>query len=155
MLSSRKSDPNEVSNLILQIPEFEDKLSAAHISARFRDTDCQILVAHNNDGPLGFTIAHSLDGSIYNLWLAGVLPEHRKKGVGTFLMQKFQGAATKMTHSKLQVMTLNRHRDMMKLLIDLNYSVIKFEHLKVTFELRITEQGDSADLFGSSNLKWL
>jgi GNAT superfamily N-acetyltransferase len=155
MYSVRKSNPKEVCQLISQISEFEDTFHPAQIDARFTEKEHQILVAHNQNTLLGFLIAHSMESNIYNLWLTGVLHEHRNQGIGTFLMNEFRAAAVKLGNYRLQVKTLNRHRAMMKLLIDLGYDVIKYESPKITFELRITEQGDPADIYGSSNLNWM
>ncbi len=154
MYTVRKSNSNEIAPLIANIPEFEDKLTPPQINARFSDKDHCMLIAHNESTPLGFFISHSLDTTTYNLWLAGVLTEHRNQGIGKFLMNEFMKTAVKLGHNRLQVKTLNRHRSMMKLLIDLGYDVIKYENSKITFELRVTEQGDPADIYGSSNLNW-
>lgn len=155
MYSLRKSNISEISKLISSIPEFEDPLSTPQIEARLRDKKYQIVIAEDEGQALGFMISYSLESSKFNLWLIGVIPEHRKKGVGTFLMNEFTQQAVKTFHDKLVVKTLNRHKSMIKLLVDLGYDIVKFETPKITFEKRVTEQGDAADLYGSSNLNWM
>lgn len=149
MSSIKKGNTHEVSSLIDDIPEFEVKMSASNIDARIAGKDSLIMVAHNDDNEnQGFLIGHSIDSDIYYNWLIGVLPRFRREGVATLLMNNFKQHAVNFGHRKLQVKTLNRHRQMLHLLIALDYEVVKFDGFKITFEYRHTEQGDLADVYG-------
>ena len=51
------------------------------------------MVAHIHDRPVGFTLGFELKPSVFFSWFYGVLPEYRRQGIASQLMEAVHGWA--------------------------------------------------------------
>lgn len=80
----------ECIELSTQLPEFSDKHYAeSDYTARLQNVPHLILVAYQNNQPIGFKVGYqrATDGTFYS-WLGGVLPAYRRQGVANKLAEE-------------------------------------------------------------------
>jgi GNAT superfamily N-acetyltransferase len=83
-----------------------------------------MLVALVDDQPLGFIIGFETIPSTYFTWLCGVLPEHRRTGVATQLIQAQVGLANEHHYSTLRFECQNQHRPMLHVAITEGFDLV-------------------------------
>jgi len=101
-----------------KIPEFEGAgydLSAFEERLKGRN---RISVAFAGKVPAGYMASYerSADGSIY-CWMAGVVPEYRRNGILTALMDDLEGWAKAEGYKKITIKTRNSRREMLAFLV--------------------------------------
>ena len=82
------------------------------------------LVARIDDRPVGFFLGFELKPDTYFAWFYGVLPEIRRGGIGSQLMEAAQSWAAQNGYESIRLECHNQHRPMMHLAIVLGYDVV-------------------------------
>lgn len=83
-----------------------------------------MLVAVLDETPVGFIIGFELMPSTYFCWLTGVLPEYRRMGIATQLMQAQQALAMEHNYTLLRFECQNQHRPMLHVAITEGYDLV-------------------------------
>jgi GNAT superfamily N-acetyltransferase len=76
------------------------------------------------DRPVGFTIGFELKPSIFFSWFYGVLPEFRRQGIASQLMEAVHSWATTNEYEAIRFECHNQHRPMLHLAIALGYDIV-------------------------------
>ena len=82
------------------------------------------MVARVNDRPIGFFLGFELKPDTFFAWFYGVLPEFRRSGVGSQLMEAAQSWAAQNGYETIRLECHNQHRPMLHLAIDLGYDIV-------------------------------
>ncbi len=82
------------------------------------------LVARIGDKPIGFFLGFELKPDTYYAWFYGVLPEGRRSGVGSQLMEAAQSWAAQHGYEVIRLECHNQHRPMLHLAIALGYDIV-------------------------------
>lgn len=99
--------------------EIEDKLRL--------QKDVHITVATITDGKLvGYGIGYERKGKYY-LWSLAVLPEYRRKGIGSDVIQEQARFAKERGYASFLVKTSNRWKEMIRLLLKKGFNIIGFK----------------------------
>lgn len=99
--------------------EIEDKLRL--------QKDVHITVATITDGKLvGYGIGYERKGKYY-LWSLAVLPEYRKKGIGSDVIEEQARFAKERGYPSFLVKTSNRWKEMLRMLLKKGFNIIGFK----------------------------
>jgi GNAT superfamily N-acetyltransferase len=82
------------------------------------------LVARVNDRPVGFFLGFEVKPDVFFAWFYGVLPEFRRQGVGSQLLEAAHEWATTHDYDSIRLECHNRHRPVLHLAIHLGYDII-------------------------------
>ena len=82
------------------------------------------LVARVKNQPVGFFLGFELKPDTFFAWFYGVLPDHRRDGLGSQLMEAAQTWATQNQYETIRLECHNQHRPMLHLAIDLGYDIV-------------------------------
>ena len=82
------------------------------------------LVARLNDRPVGFFLGFELKPDTFFAWFYGVLPDFRRSGIGSQLIEAAQGWAAQHEYESIRLECHNQHRPMLHLAIDLGYDIV-------------------------------
>ncbi len=83
-----------------------------------------ILVASVYNEPAGFYIGFELKPTMYFSWLYGVLPEFRRQGIASQLMDAVHAWAPDQGYEGIRFECHNQHRPMLHLAIARNYDIV-------------------------------
>jgi len=83
-----------------------------------------IMVAVIEDCPVGFIIGFELTPTTYFTWIGGVMPDYRRAGVATQLMQGQQAWALDHGYDILRFECQNQHRPMLHVAITEGYDLV-------------------------------
>ncbi|MCK5016181.1 MAG: GNAT family N-acetyltransferase, partial [Candidatus Peribacteraceae bacterium] len=103
---------------------------------RIEDKDPVAFVGYLDEKPVGFLIAYDKygDGSWY-CWRAGVIPNYRRNGVNSKMMDTFEQVAKQKEYSMVKVVTRNNRREMLSYLVKNNWCFVEM------FPKEIVEDG--------------
>jgi GNAT superfamily N-acetyltransferase len=82
------------------------------------------LVARIEDQPVGFFIGFELKPTVYFAWFYGVLPEFRRQGIASQLMDAVHAWARQNDYESVRFECHNQHRAMLHLAIALEYDIV-------------------------------
>jgi GNAT superfamily N-acetyltransferase len=82
------------------------------------------LVARIGDRPVGFFIGFELKPTVFFAWFYGVLPEDRRQGVASQLMEAVHSWAQQNEYESIRFECHNQHRAMLHLAIALHYDIV-------------------------------
>lgn len=82
------------------------------------------LIATLDDLPVGFFLGFELKPSVYFSWLYGVLPEFRRKGIASQLMDAVHAWAAEHGYAWIRFECQNGHRPMLHLAIAREYNLV-------------------------------
>ena len=82
------------------------------------------LLARVNDKPAGFFLGFELKPDTFFAWFYGVMPDARRLGIGSQLMEAAQGWASQHGYETIRLECHNQHRPMLHLAIDLGYDIV-------------------------------
>jgi GNAT superfamily N-acetyltransferase len=82
------------------------------------------LVAHLNQRPVGFFLGFELKPSVYFTWFYGVLPECRRQGIASQLMEAVHDWAKQNDYESVRMECHNQHRPMLHLAITSEYDIV-------------------------------
>ncbi len=83
-----------------------------------------MLVATLDEAPVGFFCGFELKPSVFFAWLYGVLPEHRRSGIASQLMDAAHAWALSHQYPTVRFECHNTHRPMLQLAISREYDVV-------------------------------
>ena len=88
-----------------------------------------MLVAEVERQPAGFTVGFELMPTTYFSWIIGVLPQMRRCGVATQLMQAEQAWALDNGYTLMRFECQNQHRPMLHLAITEGYDLVGIRYV--------------------------
>lgn len=98
-----------------------------------------VLVAKENGVLVGNSISFERDGYWY-IWILGVAPEHRNKGIATQLFQENENYARSLEHNKIRVKVYDVSKEMLNLVAKRGYDIIDtIESLEPKYKAFIVE----------------
>ncbi|MCE9555686.1 MAG: GNAT family N-acetyltransferase [Planctomycetes bacterium] len=112
-----------VSNLYNQV--YRPSRDAEFFRRRFLGRyNTVMLVASLDDQPVGFFAGFELKPGVFFSWLFGVLPDYRRNGIATQLMDAVQAWAMQHGYESIRFECHNQHRPMLHLAISQAYDVV-------------------------------
>jgi len=82
------------------------------------------MIARVNERPVGFFLGFELKPEIFFAWFYGVLPEFRRQGIASQLMDAVHDWARQNGYEALRFECHNQHRPMLHLAIALGYDIV-------------------------------
>ncbi len=82
------------------------------------------MVAHVHDRPVGFTLGFELKPGIFFSWFYGVVPEYRRQGIASQLMEAVHSWARLNDYESIRFECHNQHRPMLHLAITQEYDIL-------------------------------
>src|SRR5262245_45671231 len=82
------------------------------------------MVARVEGRPAGFFLGFELKPDTFFAWFYGVLPEFRRMGIGSQLMEAAQSWAAQHNYEAIRLECHNQHRPMLHLAIALGYDIV-------------------------------
>ncbi len=82
------------------------------------------MVAHLNDRPVGFFLGFELKPTTFFAWFYGVLPDCRRQGIASQLMDAAHSWARQHEYESIRVECHNAHRPLLHLSIALGYDIV-------------------------------
>src|ERR1041384_7071353 len=82
------------------------------------------LVAKVGDRPVGFFLGFELKPLVFFAWFYGVLPEFRRQGIASQLMDAVHSWALQNDYESIRFECHNQHRPMLHLAIALGYDIV-------------------------------
>lgn len=119
---------DQVFSLHQQIPEFEiDSTTRDRLIQRLHEAKHPVtLLAKINEQPVGYVIGYERYSSYY-IWLAGVLPDYRRRGVLAQLIVRMELWAREHNYSSLTIKTRNAFKSMLLFLIAKDFQLIDID----------------------------
>jgi len=82
------------------------------------------LVARIQDRPVGFFLGFELKPTVYFAWFYGVLPDYRRQGIASQLMEAMHSWAKQQDYESVRFECHNQHRPMLHLAIAQEYDIV-------------------------------
>ena len=82
------------------------------------------MVARLGDRPVGFFLGFELKPTVYFAWFYGVVPEVRRQGIASQLMEAVHDWARHHEYESIRFECHNQHRPMLHLAIALGYDIV-------------------------------
>jgi GNAT superfamily N-acetyltransferase len=82
------------------------------------------LIARLDDHPVGFFLGFELKPTVYFAWFYGVVPEVRRQGIASQLMDAVHSWAKQNEYESLRFECHNQHRPMLHLAIEQQYDIV-------------------------------
>ncbi|CAN5371320.1 hypothetical protein BH11PLA2_BH11PLA2_33450 [soil metagenome] len=82
------------------------------------------LIAKVDGVPVGFFAGFELKPDTFFAWFYGVLPDGRRMGLGSQLMEAAEKWAREHNYERIRLECFNNHRPMLHLAIDLGYDIV-------------------------------
>ena len=82
------------------------------------------LIARLDDRPVGFFLGFELKPTVYFAWFYGVLPEQRRQGIASQLMDAVHSWAQQNDYESIRFECHNQHRPMLHLAIARHYDIV-------------------------------
>ena len=82
------------------------------------------MIARVGDRPVGFFLGFELKPSVFFAWFYGVVPDHRRQGIASQLMDAVHSWAQQNDYESIRFECHNGHRPMLHLAIALGYDIV-------------------------------
>jgi GNAT superfamily N-acetyltransferase len=82
------------------------------------------MVARVGDRPVGFFLGFELKPTVFFAWFYGVIPEVRRSGIASQLMEAVHSWAKQHDYESIRFECHNQHRPMLHLAIHLEYDIV-------------------------------
>ena len=82
------------------------------------------LIARSDDRPVGFFLGFELKPTVYFAWFYGVLPDCRRQGIASQLMDAVHSWARQNDYESVRFECHNQHRPMLHLAIAQEYDIV-------------------------------
>jgi GNAT superfamily N-acetyltransferase len=82
------------------------------------------LVARVQNRPVGFFLGFELKPTVFFSWFYGVIPECRRQGIATQLIEAVHSWARQNEYESIRFECHNQHRPMLHLAISLEYDIV-------------------------------
>jgi len=118
--------PNEVGLIVdLYNQVFTPPVDEDFFMRRFQAKhNVSLLVAELEQQPVGFVVGFEVNPTTYLSWLCGVIPDARRAGVATQLIQAQLAWANENDYQIIRFECQNQHRPMLHLAISEGYDVV-------------------------------
>jgi GNAT superfamily N-acetyltransferase len=118
--------PGEIGLIAEQYNQvFNPQQSEGYFRRRFQGRhNVSMLVALMEEQPVGFIVGFELMPTTYFSWLCGVLPDARRLGIATQLMQAQQSWAADHGYHLMRFECQNQHRPMLHVAIKEGYDLV-------------------------------
>jgi GNAT superfamily N-acetyltransferase len=83
-----------------------------------------MLVASVDNHPVGFFAGFELKPTVFFAWLYGVIPEHRRSGIASQLVEAVHSWSAEHEYESIRFECHNQHRPMLHLAISQNYDIV-------------------------------
>ncbi len=83
-----------------------------------------LMVARLEDRPVGFFLGFELKPTVYFAWFYGVVPEFRRQGIASQLMDAVHSWAKQHEYESIRMECDNKQRPMLHLAIELGYDIV-------------------------------
>ena len=108
---------------------FRPPHDAAFFERRFSSRHNPLmLIAQLDKRPVGFAVGFEIKPSTFYCWLIGVLPDFRRGGVASQLMEAMSAWARDNDYQIIRFECYNHHRPMLQLAITQNYDIVGIRH---------------------------
>ncbi len=112
-----------ISSLYNQI--FRPQRDTESFTRRFRGRyNILMLLARVKDQPVGFFLGFELKPGVFFAWFYGVLPDLRRQGIASQLMEAVHSWAKQNDYESIRFECHNQHRPMLHLAIALGYDIV-------------------------------
>jgi GNAT superfamily N-acetyltransferase len=112
-----------ISHLYNQIFRPPRDVEAFHRRYRGRYNVLQ-LIARVGDRPVGLFLGFELKPTVFFAWFYGVLPEYRRQGIASQLMDAVHSWARQNDYESIRFECHNQHRPMLHLAIAVGYDIV-------------------------------
>lgn len=119
--------PADIVVLSKQIPEFEQATTLELLQSRLDGVVGLILVAKYEGELVGYKVGYQLTEDTFYSWLGGVIPEYRKHGIATLLLNDQEKWVRNSGYKEIKVKSMNRFPSMLKLLILNGYEIVSVD----------------------------
>jgi ribosomal protein S18 acetylase RimI-like enzyme len=119
----KQSDIPTVVALSQQIPELVKPHPASEYEKRLTNVPHLILVAYQDDQPIGFKVGYYRDESFYS-WMGGILPAFRRKGVAKKLADAQEAWAKQQNYHSITFKTRNEHKAMRMFALQNGFDIV-------------------------------
>jgi len=118
--------PNDLSDMVhLYNQIFRPGRDLDSFQRRFRGRyNILQLVARLGDRPVGFFLGFELKPTVFFAWFYGVLPEFRRQGIASQLMEAVHSWARQNEYESIRFECHNQHRPMLHMAIALGYDIV-------------------------------
>jgi GNAT superfamily N-acetyltransferase len=82
------------------------------------------MIARLDNRPVGFVIGFELKPRVFFTWFYGVLPQYRRTGIASQLMDALHSWCRQNDYESLRIECHNQHRPMLQLAIEQGYDII-------------------------------
>ncbi|MBV2129675.1 GNAT family N-acetyltransferase [Arsukibacterium indicum] len=136
-----------IAALSKQIPEFEQSTTLERLQSRLDGVVGLILVAKYEGKLVGYKVGYQLTEDTFYSWLGGVIPEYRKQGVATLLLNYQEEWARNLGYKQIKVKSMNRFPGMLIMLISNGYKIVGIDKSacgsedKIVFVKKLAVQG--------------
>lgn len=120
-----------------QIPEFEIKRTLNDYNSQLSNLQSHILIAEEEGKLVGCKIGYQKSKDEFYSWLGGVLPEYRKKKIGTYLREEQERWAATQGYRFISVDSYNKFSAMICMLISSGYMISSFESNAKTLRSKV------------------
>lgn len=83
-----------------------------------------LLVASLDDRPVGFLSGFELKPSVYFVWLIGVIPDCRRMGIASQLLDALHDWVAQHGYGAIRLECQNQHRPMLHMAIERGYDIV-------------------------------
>jgi GNAT superfamily N-acetyltransferase len=83
-----------------------------------------IMIAYVDESPAGFFLGFEQKPGTFFAWFYGVIPDHRRSGIGSQLMEAAQNWAQEQGYESIRLECQNSHRPMLHLATALGYDIV-------------------------------
>ena len=83
-----------------------------------------MLMARIDDNPVGFFMGFELKPTVFFAWFYGVIPEYRRQGIASQLVEAVHAWAKQNDYESLRFECHNQHRPMLHMAIALGYDIV-------------------------------
>lgn len=118
---------NDVLDIHAEIPEFTRQTSLDELNKRLSGLPHLILIAWVNGKKAGYKLGYQLSNTVFYSWLGGVIPQYRKCGIANTLRQYQENWAQQAGYTAIEVKSMNRFPNMLRLLIANGYQIVGYE----------------------------
>lgn len=109
------------------IPEFTHVHAATEYENRLGSRNHLILIAANEQQPVGFKVGYEREKGLFYSWLGGILPGYRRMGLAQQLMELQEFWAQSNNYDSIMVKSMNRFPGMLILLIKNGYQIVDLD----------------------------
>lgn len=110
-----------------QIPEFERVTTLEQLKRKLDGVVNLILVAKIEGVLVGYKVGYQLTADTFYSWLGGVIPEYRKHGIATLLLNHQEKWVLDAGYKQIKVKSMNRYPSMLQMLISNGYEIASVE----------------------------